>query len=612
MATDGFDGQNLVTDRGVLGYLGPNEPVPIPGTDMPLPTMNDVHVRIALTKINGRAASSGSTPAYPNAVVFDQRLDLAANPLLTERNLVMATGRFDLEWAGLSSQATRLGITDSSLITNATYRIVIGDGTVSSSVANNSLAFAFVNVFDREQPKCSLLSPQGTIYTQPTFSWTCNSDIGKAYPAFRLRVYTAESGGTLIYDSGVRRAPARNLDGSYSWTAPIYPDMMTPNGQIFATTNNYFWTVSMLDAKFTSSLSTQGRREFRLEASGQLGKISDYGMIKAKVRYFGPGSVATSRTNGLIRVQAFTSPDFTGMPAGEAMVTGVSQRASVGDIDSNAVIIGLKEGTYYVRAFIDSNGDADWSNWESWGYGNYVGAVDAAASSALRGQAVVAATAFPFTPRQYTVAVGEEPPVAEIYIEDMDRDNDGLPDVWEYNKKSSLLTLGSPTGPTFFTKVNTNLASTVKAYTKLNASSSGQTYAPITLMNTILSGSDPAATAAAIDLLSAGSSNSGNVAVRIDSFSLTDGLALYITSDVQAADANDLSIFVTTDSADVKVILVASDSPDFANAKETVVKTITIAANAEKNETVSAEDLRAAIDAAGFGDAAFFKVKLEQ
>ena len=612
VATDGFDGQNLVTDRGVLGYLGPNEPVPIPGTDMPLPTMNDVHVRIALTKINGRAASSGSTPAYPNAVVFDQRLDLAANPLLTERNLVMATGRFDLEWAGLSSQATRLGITDSSLITNATYRIVIGDGTVSSSVANNSLAFAFVNVFDREQPKCSLLSPQGTIYTQPTFSWTCNSDIGKAYPAFRLRVYTAESGGTLIYDSGVRRAPARNLDGSYSWTAPIYPDMMTPNGQIFATTNNYFWTVSMLDAKFTSSLSTQGRREFRLEASGQLGKISDYGMIKAKVRYFGPGSVATSRTNGLIRVQAFTSPDFTGMPAGEAMVTGVSQRASVGDIDSNAVIIGLKEGTYYVRAFIDSNGDADWSNWESWGYGNYVGAVDAAASSALRGQAVVAATAFPFTPRQYTVAVGEEPPVAEIYIEDMDRDNDGLPDVWEYNKKSSLLTLGSPTGPTFFTKVNTNLASTVKAYTKLNASSSGQTYAPITLMNTILSGSDPAATAAAIDLLSAGSSNSGNVAVRIDSFSLTDGLALYITSDVQAADANDLSIFVTTDSADVKVILVASDSPDFANAKETVVKTITIAANAEKNETVSAEDLRAAIDAAGFGDAAFFKVKLEQ
>ena len=100
--------------------------------------------------------------------------------------------------------------------------------------------------------------------------------------------------------------------------------------------------------------------------------------------------------------------------------------------------------------------------------------------------------------------------------------------------------------------------------------------------------------------------------MRIDSFSLTDGLALYITSDVQAADANDLSIFVTTDSADVKVILVASDSPDFANAKETVVKTITIAANAEKNETVSAEDLRAAIDAAGFGDAAFFKVKLEQ
>jgi hypothetical protein len=609
IAAEGFDGQNALSDRGVLGNgAAPNTPMP-GGTNMPLQTMTDVRVRIALNGINGRGKYNST---YADDVVFDQRLDLAANPFLTEKNL-LATGKLDLEWGTLGTQASNLGFTLAN-VTRATYRIVLGDGTISSAVTNNSLSVAFVNVFDLNQPKCSLLSPKGTIYTQPTFEWTCNSEIGKAYPAFRLRVYTASSGGTLIYDSGNRHAPARNSDGRYVWTAPIYPDMMTPNGQIFATTNNYFWTVSMLDAKFTTPLSSQGRQEFRQEASGQLGKISDYGMIKAKVRYFGPGSVATSKTNGLIRVQAFTSPDFTGMPAGEAMVKSVSQRASVGDIDPNAVIIGLKPGTYYVRAFIDSNGDASWSNWESWGYGNFVGAWDAALSSVSRGQVsgAAAGSAFMFTPRPYTVAKGEEPPVAEIYIEDMDKDNDGLPDIWEYNQNASLLTLGSPRGPTFFTKVNPDLESTVKAYTKLNASSSGQTYAPITLMSTILSGSDPAATAAGVGLLSAGSSDAGNVAVRIDSFSLTDGLALSITSEVPASDANDLSIFVTTDSADVKVILVASDSPDFANAKETVVKTITIAANAEKNETVSAEDLRAAIDAAGFGDAAFFKVKLEQ
>ena len=130
-------------------------------------------------------------------------------------------------------------------------------------------------------------------------------------------------------------------------------------------------------------------------------------------------------------------------------------------------------------------------------------------------------------------------------------------------------------------------------------------------MNTILSGSDAATMAAAIDLLADGSSGSEAVAVRIDSFSLADGLALSITSDVQAADANDQSVFVTTDSANVKVVLVAAGSPDFSNAKETEVKSITIRANVETKEIVSAEELRAAIDAAGLGDAVFFKVKLE-
>jgi len=340
-------------------------------------------------------------------------------------------------------------------------------------------------------------------------------------------------------------------------------------------------------------------------------------MIKAKVRYFGPGTAAIGNIKNLIRVQAFTSPDFTDMPAGEAMVKDVSQLSDVGDIDVNAVILGIKPGTYYIRAFIDSDGDAEWAQWESWGYGNYVGAVDAALVRITRGsvssaKTTFAATAYPFTPRPYTVAVGEVPPTADIYIEDMDSDNDHLPDIWEWNQKSSLDTLGPPSGATFFTKVNTNLATTVKSYTMLNASSSGQTYAPITLMNSIISGSDPAAMAAAIDFFADSSAGTESVAVRIDSFSLADGLALSITSDVQAADAGDLSVFVTTDSANVKVVLMASDSPDFANAKETVVKSITIRANVETKTIVSADELRDAIDTAGLGNSAFFKVKLEQ
>jgi hypothetical protein len=130
-------------------------------------------------------------------------------------------------------------------------------------------------------------------------------------------------------------------------------------------------------------------------------------------------------------------------------------------------------------------------------------------------------------------------------------------------------------------------------------------------MNTILSGSDPYVTAAAIDLLSDGAGTE-NVAVKIDSFSLADGLALSITPDVTTPEADDLSVFTVADSAKVKVVLVAAKSPDFANASETAVKTITINANEVKSEIVTAEELRAAIDAAGLNDAAFFKVRLEE
>ena len=627
VAQNEFSAQSGFSDRGV-SLFGKGANVSVPegheGTNMPISTATDVTVRFVRTAVNGveRRVVSGAT-YYANYGVLTVKKNLAANPYLTELDLVDA-GVLDLDWGGLTGTSD-LGVAPAN-VTSVRYRLVLGDGSILPTVTNNNLATCFVNTFDTEQPTCSLISPRGAVFTQPTFNWKYTSAIGKAYPAFRLRVYTAKTGGTLVYDSGNRRSPPQNVDGSYSWTAPIYPDMMTPSGKIFATTNNYFWTVSMLDAKYTTPLSSQSRIEFRLEASGMLGTVSDYGKIKAKVRYFGPGTVATGKTNGLIRVQAFTSPDFTGMPAGEARVKNTSKLASIdgshdtciddsGD-DANAVILGLKPGTYYVRAFIDTDGNATWSRWESWGYGNYVGAWDAALIRITRGAigsdaTTFAATAFPYTPRPYKVEVGAATPVAEIYIEDMDTDADHLPDVYEKDTEGNLYARSTPTGSTFFTKVNKSLATTVSSYTKLNDAAAGTTYAPITLMNTILSGSDPYVTAAAIDLLSDGAGTE-NVAVKIDSFSLADGLALSITSDVTTPEADDLSVFTVADSAKVKVVLVAAKSPDFANASETAVKTITINANEVKSEIVTAEELRAAIDAAGLNDAAFFKVRLEE
>ena len=139
------------------------------------------------------------------------------------------------------------------------------------------------------------------------------------------------------------------MDGSYSWTAPIYANMVTPQGQIFSTTNNYKWSVSMLDAKFTTPNTTETKMEFRLETSGALGTISDYGALKACVRYYGPAKVTAtaSAITNLIRVQAFASPDFTGMPAGEGYVTMTNRLNSTTDATTpNATILGLKPGSF--------------------------------------------------------------------------------------------------------------------------------------------------------------------------------------------------------------------------------------------------------------------------
>ena len=616
---DAVSGGDDVSDRGYFGNgATPNVTMPYEGTNMPAQTYNDVRVRLAVQAVNGWPCSASKV--YPNGVFFDERFNLGAGCILSEKDL-LAAGDLDLGWGALAAQATRLGFANQTL-SNMTFRVVLGEGDIASNVTNNSLTVAFVNRYElgTAQTQAVPVSPAGAIYTRPTFRWTHTNSVDKAYPAFRLRVWNAATGtavANLIYDSGNLPAPPRHVNAAgeyeYAWTAPIYPDMLTPNGKVFATTNNYWWSVSMLDAKFSTPNSTEKRQEFRLEASGLLGQISDYGMVKAKVRYSGPGIVsAAAQLKNIIRVQAFTSPDFTGEPAGEARVTSLAGIADSTNIAPNAVILALRPGTYYLRAFIDTNGDAKWSRWESWGYGNYVGAWDAVLIKVNRGILAdsAEATSFPFTPRPYTVAAGAEPPVAEIYIEDMDTDADHLPDIYEMDTEGSLSKRSAPKGATFFTRVNTNLEATVSSYTRLNEASAGTTYAPMRLMGAMLSGSDPYAMAAAIDMLSDGAVTE-NVAVRIASFSLEGGLELSITADVTADESN-LSLFTVADSAKVKVILVAAKSPDFADAREVAIKTITINANATTGETVTAEELGAAIDAAGLDDAAFFKVRLEE
>lgn len=605
-----FDSQNLLNDRGVYNSLGFGYNFRLldaaVGKKMPAAAETETRVRVVRAAVNGYSGiftKTGGDARYIDGVVLDVKRNLSENGLLTERDLV-DSGYVDLDWEGLAEAASAVGESFAS-VTSVAYRVVIGDGTVSADdvTNNNALATAFVNIYERgvrgTQTPCAPVSPKGTIYSaQPTFKWTHKAANGKEYPAFQLRVW---KGATLVYDSGVRNAPMRNSSGEYVWTAPIYADMITPQGEMFSNTNNYTWAVSMLDSKFTTPNTNEVKSEFRVEATGLLGSIADYGILKAKVHYFGP--VPTGDSVGMVRVQAFKSADFAGVPAGEARVTDLAALSS-GE-GATVTMRGLPVGTYYVRAFIDTKADCEFSNWESWGYACFVG--DGAAKT------------YRFTPKPFMIVKNVEAPEAEVFIEDMDTDNDGIPDAWEWDSTNdSLSARNSPTGNTFFTKVNPTLAATVAGYVNIgnsgmrlmSAAASVNVYASMTLMNALIS-EDATTVMAMGKLLSAPMLPpvSEKYAVKIDRFSLNDGIDVSVATEVTGV-GNELVI--VGNEATVGVVLVASDKVDFSNATEIRVKEIVIKANDTTPTTISAEEVKRAIESAGVDKAAFFKVKLVQ
>ena len=578
------------TDRGVLSDSAyyPNEATRFVHTNDMEKTL--LRLRIVRSWFNGEKDDL-AVVMNANGVVFEGTFDLRGHPCVTEADL-LARGLLDLDWDTIKAAWTNVkGDASMAGMTNVAYRIILGDGSDSAAYGelNNLAPLVFYNAFEYggAQKLAEPISPRGggTIQSgQPTFVWKheVKDAVGrkiKDYPAFRLRVWKAD-GTTLVYDSGNRPAPVRNVDGNYSWTAPIYANMVTPQGQIFATTNNYKWSVSMLDAKFHDPNENETKQAFRLETSGALGQISGYGAIKACVRYYGPAWVTATpgALKDIIRVQAFESPDFTGMPAGEAYVTDISAYASTTDATTpNALILGLNPGTYYLRAFIDSDGDGAWSRWETWGYLNNVG----------RNMKDL------YTPISVVVENGKPAPDATIFMEDMDTDRDNFQDAKEWNENASLDVRGAPDGDTFFTRVNPYFLDHMTHYVL------GQAVGPWGIggspsVGVVLQGSAPPPV---------------DVQVQIESFSLEKGVSLTVSSDLTPGDYGAISL---SEDDTVALYLVAAKTPDFANAVEAKIKDITIKANDETKVVVTAEELKSVIDASGFGDAAFFKVRLQK
>jgi hypothetical protein len=286
--------------------------------------------------------------------------------------------------------------------------------------------------------------------------------------------------------------------------------MLTPQGKVFSTTNNYKWSVSMLDAKFTKPNAREDKMTFRMNASGAMGGESAYGSLALKVKYFGPAAdmngkatwSTAAQNERIIRVEAFDTPDFSGVPVGAAYVSDDTTLTLTTSNGVNAVIRGVPAGMYYVRAYIDTNGNAKRDMWESWGYVNGIGT---SVSSV-------------YNPVGLTLVEGSSNiPEGTIYIEDMDVDNDGFPDVFEVASDDTFkagTTIGEKkpvNGNTFYVKVNTQLTDTLQAFDL--ATSGNSAYPVLKMMSAILSGSNVEALHAASILGSSAAVTQADVSI---------------------------------------------------------------------------------------------------
>lgn len=254
------------------------------------------HVRIVPYSImaNGTESADIKDPFEPlikyaeelaNRVVAEFDVDASEHPFVTEAD-ILKNSQFDIDWTGFDTTAfvnhPALHAANVGDITAVRYRIIVGvDGPVSLKSLDDTdtvvraystmieRRFESSDVFkdgqlvtkNRTTPTELELAQGGIIYgDRPTFKWRLDEPMavqdnrrgtnlfGCSYTTFQIQIKVADENETLVYDSGLKRAPAKNASGFFVWKLP--PQVARDLEAEFGTTGNWKWRVAMYNAKF--------------------------------------------------------------------------------------------------------------------------------------------------------------------------------------------------------------------------------------------------------------------------------------------------------------------------------------------------------------------------
>jgi hypothetical protein len=380
--------------------------------------------------------------------------------------------------------------------------------------------------------------------------------------------------------------------------------MLTAEGKTFFTASNYTWSVSMLDAKFSEPWDYEDgvakSATFRHGGSSAAGGLADYGLIPVAVKYMGPGEVSTTSVRNLIRVEAYTSSDFSGRPCAVAYVKHTDTLDAENMVELNAMVTGLPLGkSYHMLAYIDTNGNGVRDEWESWGYGNFVGTDRKDV----------------YTPRAYELASKEvhdgTVPDCVIYIEDADTNDNKIPDVWEWNKDGKLggehITSDAYNMSPYFVTLNSNGAIATNIFFAIEAGTVDLPfYSVLTQMQNgnKLSAASLALAMAGIDL----SKLDIKPEVKITSFSLTDGITIKVDP---KAEINGETFKPTVVKVDVKLTLTLQKSDSLTDGwtnVKTISETFTLSSDATEIPSSKLEAMNTEIKSNISGSAGFYRI----
>jgi len=278
-------------------------------------------------------------------------------------------------------------------------------------------------------------------YARNELAWTMDPDATWYQMTFRANSTNATVNltGSALLTTGHLMSPFRDVNGHYRADLPFYAGDVRADGTVW--TNGRYWV------QITTGMELGGTRSSAwmpfnlgvLEPDQNDGKS----MIEGKLYYFGGHDFFSDdlRRAGAVSnrmpvvVQTFSNPGFSGVPDAQFTISPAAWTNTQYRYEAVFQLKGLHRGSHYLRAFVDSNGNGLLDEWETWGFNRDVQTYYEPLRISLESAGVM--------------RVQDQ----MVIIRDRDTDDDGLPDIWEYDAYEAALGLATTDDAGFLTRI---------------------------------------------------------------------------------------------------------------------------------------------------------------